>query len=71
MEPKACGNARQHSRAALDILEYLGLIRAISSKGISPIYTITNQELNIISKNYTLDHYVKQNEEFTQFEKSK
>ena len=46
--------------AALDILEYLGLIRAISSKGISPIYAITNQELNIISKNYTLDHYVKQ-----------
>jgi hypothetical protein len=41
IEPKACGNSRQFSRAALDILEYLGLIRAIRSKGRSPIYIVT------------------------------
>jgi hypothetical protein len=44
IEPKACGNSRQYSRAALDILERLNLIRAIKSKGRSPIYTITNSK---------------------------
>ena len=44
IEPKACGNSRQYSRAALDILEHINLIRAITSKGRSPIYTITNSK---------------------------
>ena len=43
IEPNACGNTRQYSRAALDILEYLGLVRAIKSKGRSPIYIITEK----------------------------
>lgn len=43
IELYACGNTRQYSRAALDILEYLGLIHAVRSNGRSPIYIITNK----------------------------
>jgi hypothetical protein len=52
IEPKACGNSRQYSRAALDVLEHLNLIRAITSSGRSPIYAITNSNKE---RNTTLD----------------
>jgi len=42
-EPQACGNTRQYSRAALDILKHLGCIEEITSKGRSPIYAITEK----------------------------
>ena len=42
-EPQACGNSRQYSRAALDILKELGCIIEIRSKGRSPVYAITNK----------------------------
>jgi hypothetical protein len=42
-EPGACGNTRQYSRAALDILKELGCIIEVNSRGRSPIYAITDK----------------------------
>jgi len=72
IEPQACGNSRQFSRAALDILENLGLIRAIRSKGRSPIYIVTAKIFIGIeelmdkslkhSRQATLEEYLEQND---------
>ena len=58
LEPKACGNNPQYSRAALDIFKYAGVIQKIYPKGKFPIYTLGNKKPLIRMKNHRLDEYL-------------
>ena len=47
LEPKACGNNRQPSKAAFDIFVKTGLIRIVERKGHSPVYVRTGEKPSI------------------------
>lgn len=44
IETKACGNTRQYSKIAFDILEYLKDIQAVESKGRLIKYQLIKRE---------------------------
>jgi hypothetical protein len=44
IEPKACGNTRQYSKASFDVLEYLKKIQAVGSKGRTVKYLLLNEK---------------------------
>jgi hypothetical protein len=43
-EPQACGNSRQYSSAALDILQHLNIILEVSFKGNSKVYRMVKHK---------------------------
>lgn len=55
LEPKACGNTRQIAKAAFEVLEFLGLIQMVTSKGRSGIYVKTGARAPLL----TLDEIFK------------
>ncbi len=58
-EPQACGNSRQYSRAALDILKELKMIEEIKSNSKSPKYAVTDK-IVIEGKEQPLEKGIKQ-----------
>lgn len=47
IEPKACGNNRRPSKAALDIFKEIGLVKVVEIRGNSEIYELTGNRPSI------------------------